>query len=232
MRKRQSVFLILFLAYTSIYIERLNLSMANPSLIEEQRLDAAQIGFLGSAFSTIYALGRLIICCNILAQNFNQPAPNLVWVCDFTYIRVAGSFYYVCAVLDLFSRKFVAYNVSSIFDTQLTIDTLNTALNAGGDVFGLMFHADLCWQFTAKRFRQYLDSLNIVQSFSAKGHLYDNAVMKYFFKYLKKKKPTYVITLLLASLSKACLLTTASITLSVLTRIITVLPLIRRMHYL
>ena len=24
-------------------------------------------------------------CCNILAQNFNQPAPNLVWVCDFTY---------------------------------------------------------------------------------------------------------------------------------------------------
>lgn len=60
MRKRQFVFWVLFLAYTSIYIARLNLSMANPSLIEEQRLDAAQIGFLGSAFSTIYALGRLL----------------------------------------------------------------------------------------------------------------------------------------------------------------------------
>lgn len=127
-------------------------------------------------------------CRNILAQNFNQPAPNLVWVCDFTYIRVAGRFYYVCAVLDLFARKIIAYKVSSKIDTQLAIDTLNTALNARGVGSGLMFHTDCGSQFTAKRFRQYLDSLNIVQSFSAKGHPYDNAVMECFFKYLKKEE--------------------------------------------
>ena len=51
-----------------------------------------------------------------------------------------------------------------------------------------MFHTDRGSQFTAKRFRQYLDSLNIVQSFSAKGHPYDNAVMECFFKYLKKEE--------------------------------------------
>ncbi len=39
-----------------------------------------------------------------------------------------------------------------------------------------MFHTDRGSQFTSKKFRQYLDSLNIVQSFSAKGHPYDNAV--------------------------------------------------------
>ena len=127
-------------------------------------------------------------CCNILAQNFNQPAPNLVWVCDFTYIHVADRFYYVCAVLDLFSRKIVAYKLSSRIDTQLAIDTLNAALNTRGAVSGLMFHSDRGSQFTAKRFRQYLDSLNIVQSFSAKGHPYDNAVMECFFKYLKKEE--------------------------------------------
>ena len=37
-------------------------------------------------------------CINLLAKNFNQPAPNMVWVCDFTYIRAASRFYYLCAV--------------------------------------------------------------------------------------------------------------------------------------
>ncbi|MCI5656651.1 MAG: IS3 family transposase, partial [Ruminococcus sp.] len=43
-------------------------------------------------------------------------------------------------------------------------------------------------QFTAEAFRKHLDELNIVQSFSAKGHPYDNAVMECFFKYLKKEE--------------------------------------------
>ena len=42
-------------------------------------------------------------------SNFNQPAPNMVWVCDFTYIRAANRFYYLCAVLDLFARKIVSF---------------------------------------------------------------------------------------------------------------------------
>ncbi len=127
-------------------------------------------------------------CINILAQNFNQPAPNLVWVSDFTYIRVADRFYYVCAILDLFARKIVAYKVSNRINTQLAIDTLNDALRTRGTVSGLMFHSDRGSQFTSKKFRQYLDTLNIVQSFSAKGHPYDNAVMECFFKYMKKEE--------------------------------------------
>lgn len=127
-------------------------------------------------------------CSNILAQNFDQPAPNMVWVSDFTYIRVANRFYYLCAILDLFSRKIVAFKVSNKIDTNLAIDTLNDALVSRNISSGLMFHTDRGSQFTAKAFRQYLDNLNIVQSFSNKGHPYDNAVMESFFKYLKKEE--------------------------------------------
>ena len=55
-------------------------------------------------------------CINLLAKNFNQPAPNMVWVCDFTYIRAANRFYYLCAVLDLFARKIVSFELS-IYDS-------------------------------------------------------------------------------------------------------------------
>lgn len=57
-------------------------------------------------------------CVNLLKQNFNQPAPNLVWVCDFTYIHVLNRFYYVCAILDLYARKIVAFNLSSRIDVS------------------------------------------------------------------------------------------------------------------
>lgn len=127
-------------------------------------------------------------CRNIIKQNFNPPAPNLVWVCDFTYIRVSNRFYYVCAIMDLYARKIVAFKVSNRINTQLAIDTLNEALTVRKSVSGIIFHSDRGSQFTSKRFRQYLDSLNITQSFSAKGHPYDNAVMECFFKYLKKEE--------------------------------------------
>lgn len=54
------IFLIVYLAYTSIYIARINLSVASPGLISEGVLDTVQIGLLGSIFSTLYAVGRLV----------------------------------------------------------------------------------------------------------------------------------------------------------------------------
>lgn len=59
-KNRKLIFLIVYLAYTSIYLARINLSMAGPDLIESGVLDEAKLGILGSVFSTLYACGRLI----------------------------------------------------------------------------------------------------------------------------------------------------------------------------
>ena len=48
------------------------------------------------------------ICRNLLSQRFDQKAPNLVWVCNFTYVKVGGKFYYIYAILNLYSRKVIA----------------------------------------------------------------------------------------------------------------------------
>ena len=124
-------------------------------------------------------------CPNHLKQNFNPSAPNQVWVSDITYIRVNGQFCYLCVVIDLFARKVVAYRVSSKINVQLTIDTFQSAWNDRGQLTGLLFHSDRGCQYTAKEFRRLLDGCGVVQSFSAKGHPYDNAVAESFFKFLK-----------------------------------------------
>ena len=128
------------------------------------------------------------LCQNLLSQRFNQKAPNLVWVCDFTYVKVAGKFHYICAILNLYARKVIACRVGSKIDRFLAIDTLRDAVRLRGVSKGVMFHTDQGSQFTSRDFRMLIDDLGMIQSFSAKGHPYDNAVMECFFKYLKKEK--------------------------------------------
>jgi len=127
-------------------------------------------------------------CPNLLTRNFDQKAPNLIWVCDFTYVRVAGRFYYICVILDLFSRKVIACRVGSKIDRFLAIDTLRDAVRIRKHSAGIMIHTDRGSQFTSSDFRKELERLHMIQSFSAKGHPYDNAIMECFFKYLKKEE--------------------------------------------
>lgn len=60
MKNKRLIFLITYLAYTSIYIARINLSISGSELINLGIMDTAQIGLLGSVFSTVYACGRLL----------------------------------------------------------------------------------------------------------------------------------------------------------------------------
>ncbi|MBE7038121.1 MAG: MFS transporter [Ruminococcaceae bacterium] len=59
-RKQLLIFIACYLAYTSIYIARLNLTVATPGLILNGIAGNEQIGMLGGAFSVVYAIGRLI----------------------------------------------------------------------------------------------------------------------------------------------------------------------------
>lgn len=71
MKKNKTIIMvILYLAYTSIYVARINLSMAGPELIENGIIDAVKLGILGSVFSIVYAVGRL---CNGILSDRVKP---------------------------------------------------------------------------------------------------------------------------------------------------------------
>ncbi len=122
---------------------------------------------------------------NRVNQNFTVDKPNLVWVSDITYVKVNGSFNYVCVIIDLFSRKVISYSVSRKIDTNLVIDTFNKAFASRKAPKNLIFHSDRGSQYTCEKFRKILDDCGVIQSFSAKGYPYDNAVAEAFFKFLK-----------------------------------------------
>lgn len=126
-------------------------------------------------------------CPNHLNQEFNQKVPNIVWASDFTYITVGCKCYYLCVVIDLFSRKVIGWTLSGKPNVDLVLSAFKKAYNSRHIQYGLMFHSDRGSQYTAFAFRQLLNSLNVVQSFSKKGYPFDNAFCESFFKYLKKE---------------------------------------------
>ena len=102
-------------------------------------------------------------CTNHLQKDFNQKAPNIVWVSDFTYIKADGKWYYFCIVMHLFSRKIILWNISGKPDVDLVMTAFKKAYTKRNAPLGLMFHSDNDSQYTSISFRQLLDNCNVIQ---------------------------------------------------------------------
>jgi putative transposase len=125
---------------------------------------------------------------NKLKQQFSQDAPNMVWVSDITYVKVADGTYYLCVVIDLFSRKVISYSISENQETDFVILAFKEAFLNRGRPEGLMFHSDQGAQYSSYEFRCMLRSLKVNQSYSRTGTPFDNAVAESFFRTLKAEE--------------------------------------------
>ena len=122
---------------------------------------------------------------NLLDQNFKVNCANKVWVTDITYVHTREGWLYVSTVLDLFSRRIVGLSMGSKMDTALVLKSLYQAMIHRMPSPGLMIHSDRGSQYTSDDFKNSLKASGFIQSMSAKGNCYDNAVMKSFFHTLK-----------------------------------------------
>lgn len=125
---------------------------------------------------------------NVLRQQFSATRPNEVWVSDATCFRLQDRNYYICVILDLFSRKVIAHKVSKKNSTQLVTSTFKSAWGERSPELELLFHSDRGAQYTSHRFQELLRSHAVVQSFSNSGKPHDNAVAESFFASLKKEE--------------------------------------------
>lgn len=121
-----------------------------------------------------------------LKQQFNQVIPNRFWVGDVTCLIINNNRFYICVVMDLFSRKIIAYNISCKNDISLTVNTFKSAFELRNHPSNLTFHSDQGTNYTAVKYVQLLRTLKVEQSFSKRGTPYDNAAIGAFFSNMKR----------------------------------------------
>lgn len=125
---------------------------------------------------------------NLVQQNFKTGAPNVVWISDITAFKVKGTWFYLCVIIDLYSRKVIGFHVSKKSSTRLLTTTLKKAYIDRGKPANLTFHSDQGCQYTSKAFSSLLRDSGVTQSLSTPGQPLDNAVAESFFSAFKKEE--------------------------------------------
>lgn len=125
------------------------------------------------------------IARNVLARGFEVDAPNRVWTTDVTAIATGEGWLYLAPMLDLHSRRVVAWSASESNDTALAVDVLARALRVRKPQPGLLHHSDRGSPYASDGYRALLRNHGIRRSMSRKGDCWDNAVSESFFATLR-----------------------------------------------
>jgi len=128
---------------------------------------------------------NFMIAPNLLNQDFHASYPNQKYVGDITYIPTKEGWLYLAVVIDLFSRRVVGWSMDDTMKTSLVNDALFMAIKQRQPENGLIWHTDRGSQYASDSHRELLQQFGIIQSMSAKGNCYDNAVSESFFHTLK-----------------------------------------------
>ena len=64
--------------------------------------------------------------------------PNIVWASDFTYVKVADKWYYLCIVMGLFSSKVISWSLSGKPDADLVMTAFKKAYDKRNSPLGLI----------------------------------------------------------------------------------------------
>jgi putative transposase len=128
---------------------------------------------------------RLGYSPNLLLEGVELDRCNQVWVGDITYIALAKEFTYMSMLMDLYSRKIVAWSIDATMTEALVIAALRPAIAARQPSPGLIHHSDRGGQYASKEYRAILARAQMRQSMSRAGDCYDNAFMESCFGTIK-----------------------------------------------
>lgn len=118
--------------------------------------------------------------------------PNQIWGWDLSWIKVAGSFWYLIAIIDLYSRKVVGHAVRPQATSQEVKDVFDKALASEGllamDSPMPQSLSDRGSQMRSKSIRRFFADLGITQLFARPRTPADNAEIESFFATAKGER--------------------------------------------
>lgn len=122
---------------------------------------------------------------NILDEQFNPERPNAVWCTDITYIWTQNGFVYLNCIMDLFSRKILAWTLADTMEVSTVIETINKANAIRKTDLPLIIHSDRGSQYVSNAWRAATEKMQ--RSYSHKGYPYDNACIESFHSLIKRE---------------------------------------------
>jgi putative transposase len=131
--------------------------------------------------TSIAARGSMIY--PYLLENLTIDCPNQVWVSDLTYLPMAHGFLYLVAILDVASRKVLAWRVSNTMDAGFCIEALKEAMAKFGKPE--IFNTDQGSQFTSEEWIAVLKAAGVDISMDGKGRWIDNVFIERLWRSVK-----------------------------------------------
>lgn len=110
--------------------------------------------------------------------------PNQVWATDITYIPMERGFVYLVALIDLYSRYIVEWNLSISLEVNFCLTMLESAL---AHTHPEILNSDQGCQFTSDAWTKMLEKNAIQISMDGKGRCMDNIYIERFWRSLKQE---------------------------------------------
>jgi len=110
--------------------------------------------------------------------------PNQVWAVDITYIPMAKGFMYLTAIIDLYSRYVVGWDVFNSLDAENTLEVLKRAIENYGKPE--IINSDQGSQFTCALWTEYVEKAQIKISMDGKGRAIDNIFIERLWRTVKQ----------------------------------------------
>lgn len=130
-------------------------------------------------------LGKAKYVHPYLLRNLTIDRPNQVWAIDITYVPMKRGFMYLTAIIDVYSRFIVGWQISNSMEKETQTELLRAAVERFGKPE--IVNSDQGSQYTSAHWVGTLNELGISISMDGKGRARDNAFIERFFGTLKRK---------------------------------------------
>lgn len=110
---------------------------------------------------------------------------NQVWAIDVTYIAMKNGFMYLTAIIDVYSRFIVGWQISNSLEKETQTTVLQDAIARWGKPE--IINSDQGSQYTCEHWLSFLSENGIRVSMDGKGRATDNTFIERWFRTLKQK---------------------------------------------
>jgi len=119
-----------------------------------------------------------------LIRGLKIERSNQLWEIDITYIPMAKGFMYLTAIIDVYSRYVVAWDVFNSLDADNSLSVLKMAIQHHGKPE--IINSDQGSQFTCDVWTEYVDNQNTLISMDGRGRATDNIFIERLWRTVKR----------------------------------------------